>query len=108
MEDFSVSEVAMCLPGGYVDENGAIQVYDGWTNTHTLKGRLINADISNPGMTLRKTNFINIGNAVDTEGKAVHLPGIDFIKVQNIAIEYNEKKLLQGDKRVSGIKNNHI
>ena len=97
------------LPGAYY-ENGVLGVYDGWQNPYTLKGRLVNIRLPQ-GMVGRITHNINIGDAVDSEGNKVYLPGIDFIKVQNITMLYwkeNIKPMQSINKRVLAIKDNHL
>lgn len=108
-DDVLPANTARLVPGGYY-ENGIVKMYDGWENSYTLKGRLMNVQIPRANQR-RVTEYINIGDAIDAEGNPVHLPGIDFLKVQNITIEYfqqNIEPMISINKRVSAIKNNHL
>lgn len=109
-----LDELLGLIPGGYV-ENGELAIYDGWKNTFTISGRMVKTQFprrgagSGPG---RLTYNIRIADAVDKEGNAVWLPGVDFLKVQNISMPYREDNLQQPRQyysaRIFTIKDNHL
>lgn len=86
---------------GFVSKNSFHKqaYYPEWIteDSYSISGTLLsdsNIDMSNPSMITSKPfeygyadntpggDKINIGDAIDKEGKAVHLSGIDFIKIQ--------------------------
>lgn len=77
------------FPGCYKNEEGEILFTKekGWFQSYTLEGRQMTVRVQR-AYTPRKTFNINIGDAIDKNGKSVHLPGADFIKVQNISVVY--------------------
>lgn len=110
---FEPFELPYVLPGSYF-KDGISGMYDGWKDTYTLKGRLIKTQIPLRGAgarDLRITYNIKIADAVDEYGDAVQLPGIDFLKVQNISMPYkvgSDTPLESVNVRVFSIKDNHL
>ncbi len=86
-------------------------------NSYTISGTLLsdsNIDRSNPSMTTSKPfeygyadntsggDRINISDAIDKDGKAVHLSGIDFIKIQT-GIQANMGWLGEMSTEIAGV-----
>ncbi|MDY4250411.1 PKD-like domain-containing protein [Bacteroides pyogenes] len=62
-----------------------------WAETFTLKGRMFK--VIPFGITSTKQYTLNINDAITAEGEPISLPGIDFLKVQNISMTYNKETL---------------
>lgn len=62
-----------------------------WAETFMLKGRMFK--VIPFGMTSTKQYKLNINDAITPEGESVVLPGIDFLKVQNISMTYDKETL---------------
>lgn len=82
-----------------------------WKNTFTLSGRRI-ITRAQMAFTPNKTYNIDINNAVNKNDEPIFLPGVDFLKVQNICVMYWKDELepymyYKGQK-ISGIEDKHL
>ena len=81
------------FPGYYI-ENEEIAMKEGWKTSYTLKGKM--TSLPQPNYSGNKTLSIDIDNAIDKNGNHVTLPGIDFVKIQQIAI-INHQDITKGE-----------
>ncbi|MCK7555774.1 PKD domain-containing protein [Chitinophaga sedimenti] len=77
------------FPGYYMPDTASkkMVLMDGWASTFTRKGKRISRNVSGAVQFQQKLN-IDIDMAVNTKGEFVHLPGIDFIKVQKVVYPF--------------------
>ncbi len=83
--DFDNTAENALFPGYYL-KNGKIEQYDGWKNTFTVKGKLINKKVTQSAWYSQYK--LNINDAVTALGEPAKLVGIDFIKIQNTSETY--------------------
>lgn len=82
---------------------------EGWRNTYSIKGKM--AKITMPNSLGNKMIYVDIADAVDEKGKPVILPGIDFLKIQQIGMIYDQdpaKGEIDQSNEILSIKDNHL
>lgn len=78
------------FPGYHLVGGEMVQV-NGWGNSFTLKGRRIDkTNVS--GMPFTKKHYLNINDAVTSEGEPANLLGIDFLKIENAGMLYSKEE----------------
>lgn len=101
------------FPGAYKNKEGVRQFFTegGWQKNFSLKGRQIKVRISRMGKTKESFN-LNIGDAIGENGERVYLPGVDFLKIQNISIMHWQDESQPMDsyigQKLSKIQDKHI
>ncbi len=99
--------VPLSFPGYFVKDE-KIEMKEGWKKSYSIKGKM--AKIEMPNFLGSSSIFVNIANAVDEKGKPVMLPGIDFLKIQQIGIIFEGPKKEEVFQRneILGIKDTHL
>lgn len=98
----------LSFPGYYVLSK-KLYVKAGWKNSYTIKGKM--TPITEPNGTPNKSIYINIDNAVNDKGESVKLPGIDFLKIQQIGLinsQADNKEVLSMDNIIHTIIDTHL
>lgn len=71
---------------GFTSKDAGEKLLDGWEFPMPLKGKIVTPQKSNARYVPQTENF-DIAWAVDKSGKEAFLPGIDFIKIQNVEFD---------------------
>lgn len=94
---------------GYFVENEKIEMKEGWKSSYTLKGKM--TSITKPNFLGNSMIYIDIADAVNGKGEPVVLPGIDFLKIQQFGIIYDQdpaKGEVTLRNEILSIKDNHL